>query len=69
MNFTSDNAAPACAEVMQHLLECNDGNFMAFEQDPISRGLPDKLNDIFSTKVNVFPVVTGSAAGCNERAV
>ncbi len=67
MNFASDNITGACAEVLQAIVEHNDGAALPYGQDPVTASLESRLKKVFETDLVALPVATGSA--CNAIAL
>ena len=65
--FTSDNVTPACPDVIEAIVEANNGLAASYGDDRSSSRLRDKLSEIFETDVLVFPVVTGTASNALAR--
>ncbi|HEX4739421.1 MAG TPA: beta-eliminating lyase-related protein [Allosphingosinicella sp.] len=61
MRFFSDNAAPACPEVMAALAEANVVD-TAYDGDRWSARLDDAFSELFGTEVAALWVATGTAA-------
>jgi threonine aldolase len=61
MRFFSDNAAPACPEVMAAIAEANRLD-TAYDGDEWSRRLDGVFSDLFGTEVAALWVSTGTAA-------
>jgi threonine aldolase len=61
MRFFSDNAATACPEVMQALVEANCVD-TAYDGDQLSRGLDAAFSALFETDVSALWVSSGTAA-------
>src|SRR3569623_1111984 len=61
MRFFSDNAAPACPEVMAALAEANRLD-TAYDGDRWSARLDTAFSDLFGTEVAALWVATGTAA-------
>ena len=61
MRFFSDNAAPACPEVMAALHDANRID-TAYDGDEWSRRLDGVFSDLFGTEVAALWVATGTAA-------
>jgi threonine aldolase len=61
MRFFSDNAAPACAEVMAAIAAANRLD-AAYDGDDWSRRLDGALSDLFEAEVAALWVATGTAA-------
>ena len=62
MNFTSDNAYGASAEILAALVAANDGTVPSYGGDAITARLTARFCEIFEREVAVFPVVSGTAA-------
>ena len=60
--FASDNISSACPEVMDALAKANEANSPSYGEDPWTKDLATRLEEIFETPVTVFPVTTGTAA-------
>ncbi|WP_343518933.1 beta-eliminating lyase-related protein [Sphingomonas sp.] len=63
MRFFSDNAAPACPEVMAALAAANVQD-TAYDGDALSQSLDARFSELFETEVAVLWVPTGTAANC-----
>jgi threonine aldolase len=61
MRFVSDNAAPACAEVMAALAAANAAD-LAYDADRWSLQLNSAFTDLFEVEVEAIWVSTGTAA-------
>lgn len=61
MRFFSDNAATACPEVMQALVDANRLD-TAYDGDQFSRRLDAAFSELFETDVSALWVSTGTAA-------
>ncbi|GBR44247.1 threonine aldolase family protein [Neokomagataea thailandica] len=61
-NFSSDNVVRVCPEVMQALMEANNGSASAYGNDAHTDLLNTRFGDVFETEVAVFPIVTGTAS-------
>ena len=62
MRFCSDNAAPACLEIVEAVLLANSGSALAYGEDVWTQRLDAVLSAYFDTPVRAFAVVTGTAA-------
>jgi len=62
MNFQSDNAAAACAEVIDAVVAANGATDTAYDGDAWSRRLDSVFGEFFGHACTVLPVSTGSAA-------
>lgn len=63
MRFFSDNAAPACPQVMEALAAANRLD-TAYDGDQWSERLDGAFSDLFGTQVRALWVATGTAANC-----
>lgn len=63
MRFLSDNAAPACPEVIAALARSNARD-APYDEDQWSKSLDARFSDLFETPVAVLWVPTGTAANC-----
>ncbi|MEQ8268893.1 MAG: low specificity L-threonine aldolase [Parvibaculum sp.] len=62
MDFTSDNAAGAAPEILEALSRANGGTAASYGEDDVTSRLQTRFSEIFEREVEVFPVVTGTAA-------
>jgi threonine aldolase len=62
IKFASDNVAGACPEVLNAVIEANEGDSTPYGNDQISTELQDKFSEIFEKEVIVFPTASGTAA-------
>ena len=62
MNFVSDNAYGASAEILAALTAANTGAVPSYGDDLITARVQDRLSAIFARDVRSFPVATGTAA-------
>ncbi len=62
MNFCSDNATGASPEVIESLVQANQGHTMPYGADLLTQRVEQKIAEIFETDVTVFLVATGTAA-------
>lgn len=63
MRFFSDNAAPACPQVIAAIAAANTLD-TAYDGDGWSRKLDGRFSDLFGTEVRVLWVPTGTSANC-----
>jgi threonine aldolase len=63
MRFFSDNAAPACPQVMEALVAANRLD-TAYDGDQWSERLDGAFSDLFGKPVRALWVTTGTAANC-----
>lgn len=62
LDFTSDNGSGIAPEILQAIIQANQGYAASYGGDEITQGLKRRFSDIFEREVEVFPVVTGTAA-------
>jgi threonine aldolase len=62
MDFASDTTAPAHPAVLQALSDANTGTAPSYGADDLSAALHQTLEDLFETPLDMFPVVSGTAA-------
>src|SRR4029078_6822416 len=62
MNFASDNTAGIAPEILQALVDGNDGFAMGYGNDDVTRAVERRIAEIFEHNVAVFLVPTGTAA-------
>ena len=62
INFASDNAAPVTPEILAAIGRANAGPAMGYGNDPLTRGVEEKLKLLFDCDLKAFPVATGTAA-------
>jgi len=62
MNFSSDNATGIAPDIMEALQQANAGRAMAYGADDITTAATATIADLFEREVEVFPVLTGTAA-------
>ena len=62
VKFASDNVAGACPEVLDAVIEANEGDSTPYGNDQISTELQDKFSEIFEKEVIVYPTASGTAA-------
>ncbi len=63
MQFTSDNSIPAAPEIMQAILDCNQGGTGGYGADPYCAEAIAQIREIFEApEAAVYFVATGSAA-------
>lgn len=60
--FCSDNAAPACPEVMEAVMAANAGPALGYGEDLWTKRLDAVLSSFFGAPVRAFPLATGTAA-------
>jgi threonine aldolase len=62
MNFISDNAYGASAEILAAVTAASAETAASYGEDALTRRLQTRLGEIFEHDVAAFPVVTGTAA-------
>ncbi|MDH3236018.1 MAG: low specificity L-threonine aldolase [Alphaproteobacteria bacterium] len=62
MNFGSDNMAPAAPEILAAVSAANTGMAAGYGTDDVTKRLEAQFSELFETKVQVFPTITGGAA-------
>lgn len=62
MDFTSDNASGIAPEILEALSRANAGTASSYGADEITARLRNRFSELFEREVEVFPVVTGTAA-------
>lgn len=62
MNLRSDNEAPCAPQIMQALMAANAGSAHAYGEDRWSTTLNVRFAEAFETEVDVYPLVSGTAA-------
>lgn len=62
VNFKSDNAAGASKQIIQALIDCNDGSQSPYGADACSKRVEAQFKEIFEADVSIYLVATGTAA-------
>ena len=62
MDFRSDNVAGAAPDILQAVIDANQGTATSYGADPYSARVEQRLGEIFEKPVRAFPVATGTAA-------
>lgn len=62
MNFASDNTSGVSPAILQALAEANTGGATPYGGDAVTARLKTRVQDLFETAAEVFPVATGTAA-------
>jgi threonine aldolase len=62
VNFGSDNSAPVKQEILDALQAANKGDASSYGEDGLSQSLNQRFSDIFEKEVQIFPVLSGTAA-------
>lgn len=61
-NFRSDNENPVAPEIMAALTRANEGTAYSYGDDAITERVKDRFCEVFETDLEVFPLVSGTAA-------
>ncbi|HEY0142102.1 MAG TPA: beta-eliminating lyase-related protein [Thermoanaerobaculia bacterium] len=61
-DFRSDNTHGASPEILDALARAASGNVTSYGSDPITERLRERCRDLFECDLEIFPVVTGTAA-------
>jgi threonine aldolase len=61
-SFASDNNAPVHESVMRAILEANNGDAIAYGDDPYTREAENKFRELFGEGIEVFFVFNGTGA-------
>ncbi|MBV9824896.1 MAG: low specificity L-threonine aldolase [Alphaproteobacteria bacterium] len=62
IDYRSDNTGRAAPEILEALVEANNGTALGYGGDEWTAHLQERFSDLFETSVRVFPVATGTAA-------
>jgi len=62
MDFRSDNTHGASPEIIDALIRANEGRATSYGDDAWTERVRRRCSEIFEAEVDVFPVVTGTAA-------
>ena len=62
MNFLSDNTAPVAPDILDAIVQANEGFAAAYGDDDWTRSVEHRLAELFEHEVAVFLVPTGTAA-------
>ena len=62
VSFCSDNEAPVAPQILESLLEANNGFARSYGEDDLTSQLTGAFSELFECDVEVFPVTTGTAA-------
>ncbi len=61
-SFASDNNSGVSPEIMNAILQANEGDFIAYGDDPFTKKAEQKFKEIFGDKAEVFFVATGTGS-------
>lgn len=61
-DFNGDTTAPVCPEIMEKLLEINNGNMFGYSQDEYTKKAREVVGREFSKPVDIHFVTSGSGA-------
>lgn len=67
-NFRSDNESPVHADIMQAIIDANQGTAHAYAEDQWSLALNQRFSEIFDCEATVLPISTGTAANSSALA-
>jgi threonine aldolase len=62
VNFLSDNTAPVAPDIVNAIVEANDGFAVGYGDDDWTRSVERRLSGLFEREVAIFLVPTGTAA-------
>jgi threonine aldolase len=62
IDYRSDNTGRAAPEILDALIEANNGTALGYGADDWTARLQQRFSELFETSVQVFPVATGTAA-------
>jgi threonine aldolase len=62
IDFRSDNTGRAAPEILDALVRANSGTALGYGADEWTARLQEQFSELFETRVQVFPVATGTAA-------
>src|SRR5258708_145361 len=62
MDFRSDNTHGCSPEIVEALVRANRGTMTSYGDDAVTARLRDRCCELFGCDVDVFPVLTGTAA-------
>ncbi|HEX3067303.1 MAG TPA: beta-eliminating lyase-related protein [Thermoanaerobaculia bacterium] len=62
MDFRSDNTHGCSPEIVEALVRANRGTMTSYGDDAVTARLRDRCCELFACEVDVFPVLTGTAA-------
>src|SRR3954451_19392427 len=62
MNFASDNTAGIAPEILQAIIQANEGFAMGYGNDAVTRRAEQRLAEFFAHEVAAFFIPTGTAA-------
>jgi len=61
-NFRSDNEMSVAPEILDALVDANEGTAHSYGEDSLTADLGERFSDLFETHVQVWPLATGTAA-------
>jgi threonine aldolase len=62
MDFRSDNTHGCSPEIIEALTRANRGTMTSYGDDAVTARLRERCSELFACEVEVFPVLTGTAA-------
>lgn len=68
-DFRSDNVIGCSPEVTQALIDASHGAMSAYGGDALTQRVREQCRDLFETEVDIFPVLSGTAANALGIAV
>ena len=69
MSFESDNITGVASAILAALERANDGTAVPYGNDPLTRRVRARIQELFETEADVFLVATGTAANALSLAV
>ena len=62
LNFRSDNESPAAPEILDAVVQANQGTAWSYAEDAWSNRLDAAFSELFNTRATVLPISSGTAA-------
>src|ERR1700735_2321381 len=62
IDYRSDNTGRVAPEILDALVAANSGTALGYGGDDWTARLQERFSELFETRVQVFPVATGTAA-------
>jgi len=62
LNFRSDNESPAAREILDAVIDANQGTAWSYAEDAWSERLDGAFSELFGTSTTVLPLSSGTAA-------
>ena len=60
--FASDNNAGVHPDILQAIIECNQGHTVGYGEDPYTKAAIEKFNEVFDQDIDVYFVYGGTGA-------